>query len=276
VKVSAAIKKVLKEKDKGIASGTGSMLAILKDLHKQVMAEMGKAALGSWDAYHLHQVLDAIEYQMANFTLKSKAELAGLLKEAWGYGKDLVDAPLAATEIHMGAHHLSTSVLDTMTDYANDYLQNLFHDAWYKVKGEITLGVVGGKTPQAVADAIGTTIETGRFKSIRGRAETITSNEMGTVFSKATQLRMEQATGQVPGLEKQWLHAGHPRKPRLPHLIADQVHVPVNQPFIIGGVKMMFPRDPAAPLIETINCGCDHVPFHASWGEARKAERQAA
>lgn len=276
MKVSAEITKILKAKDKGIVSGTGSMLAILKDLHKQVRAELGKAALGSWDAHHLRQVLDAIEYQMANFTLKSKAELSRLLKEAWGYGQNLVDAPLGAAGVHMGAHHLSTSVLDTMTGYGNDYLQNLFHDAWYKVKGEITLGIVGDKTPQEVANAIGTTIDAGRFKNISVRAETITQNEMGTVFSKATQLRMEQASGLVPDLEKQWLHAGHPRKARASHLAADQSHVPVDQPFKIGSVKMMFPRDPGAPLEETIHCGCDHVPFHARWGEARRAERQAA
>ncbi len=265
ITVSAAIKKALQAKEQGILSGTESMLAILSDLHGQVLTELGKAALGSFDAYHLRQMLDSIEYQVANYTLRAKAELSGSLSMAWNLGTNLVDAPLAASGIHMGSYHLSTAVLDTLKEYSNDYLQNLFSDAWYKVKGEITLGVVGGKTPQEVAESIGKTMDAGQFKNVATRAETITRHEMGTVFSKASQLRMEQAAESVPELEKQWIHAGHPFRPRPSHIASHGKHVPVNEPFVIGGVPMMFPRDPKAPLKETMNCGCDHVPYHPDW-----------
>ena len=66
---------------------------------------------------------------------------------------------------------------------------------------------------------------------------------------------MEEAAKSVDGLEKMWRHAGHPRSPRITHLAADGRHVPVDEPFDIGGVAMMYPRDPAAPSEEVINCG---------------------
>jgi hypothetical protein len=264
IKVGAAIKKALEKKEEGIISGAESMLAILRDLQKQITIELGKAALGSWDAYHLRQLLDSIEGHLSKSSSMSQKKLSGLLDSAWRGGIALADSPSGAGGIYTG-FHLSTSVLDSLKEYSNDYLKNLYQDAWYKIKGEINLGVMGSKTPQEVMEAIGTSIDAGRFKNISARAEIITRNEMGAVFSKATQMRMEQAAGYVPGMEKQWIHAGHPKMPRHAHVAADGQHVPVAEPFKIGGVKMMFPRDPGAPLEEIINCGCDHVPFHANW-----------
>jgi hypothetical protein len=252
--VNSEIQRILREKDRAIRGGTESMLGLLKELQSQTIDEIGRASLGSWDAYHLRQVLDEIEAQVGSIEARSKKELSGLLDGAWEQGKNLVDAPLALGGIYTG-FHLSTSVLDTLKDYSSDYLENLFQDAWYKVKGEINLGVLGMKTPQEVAKAIGETLDSGRFKNFANRAETITQTEMGRIFSEATQLRMEQAADHVDGLEKQWRHVGHPMVPRPSHLAADGDHVPVDEPFNIGGVLMMFPRDPGAPLEETINCG---------------------
>lgn len=266
MKASAAIKKALKEKDQGIISGEKAMLGILEELHRQVMAEIGKAALGSWDSFHLRQVLDSIEFQMARSSSAAQTTMTGLLDTAWGMGVATVDAPLAVAGIYTG-YHLATSTLDVMKEYSNDYLKNLFGDAWYKVKGEITLGVIGGKSPQEVAAAIGKTMDAGRFKDIATRAETIARHEMGTVYSQAGQMRMEQAAEHVPGLEKQWRHVGHPRAPRPTHAAMDGHHVPIGEPFFhgAGGFPLMYPRQPEAPLEETMHCGCDSIPYHADW-----------
>jgi len=263
-KVTQTIKNVLKAKDRGIISGTESMLRILEDLHGQVQAELGRAAFGTWDAHHLKQTLDSIESQIAVYSDKARVELTGLLDQSWNHGKALVDAPLAVNGIYTG-YHLPTSLLDTLKEYSSGYLESLFSDAWYKIKGELTLGIVGNKTPQEVAKAIGESIDSGRFADISRRAEAITQTEMGRIFSEAAQLRMDLASEYVPGLEKQWIHAGHPAKPRPAHLAMHGKHVPVSEPFMVGGIPMMFPRDPAAPIAETINCGCDHVPYHANW-----------
>lgn len=253
--VNKEIKRIIKEKDKKILSGVQSMRNLLEELHKQVAAELGRAALGSWDAYSLRKHLDAIEYQVSAFTATAKTGEGELLTEAWNIGKSLVDAPLAAGSIQMGGFHLATSVLDTLKDFTFHKIDGVSAAAWDQIRGEMTLGVLGSKTPQEVAAAIGKNIDAGRFASISLRAETITKTEMGRVFSNAAQLRMEQAAGHVEGLEKQWDHAGHPMKPRLTHVLAHGKHVPVNEPFDIGGVPMMFPRDPAAPIGETISCG---------------------
>lgn len=263
--VNSEIRKILKEKESGMLSGVKSMKEMLKELQQQVLSELGKAAITSWDAYYLRQLLDSIEFQISNFTEKIKANAAGLMETSWGLGQNLVDLPLKTTGMYSG-FHVSTSALDALKDFTFHKIDGLSSDAWIKIKGELNIGVLGGKTPQEVASAIGKNLtDPGIFRNVAERAEAITKTEMGRVFSKATQLRMEQAAEHVDGLEKQWRHAGHPIKARPTHLAAHGQHVPVNSPFIIGGTEMMFPRDPAAPLEETINCGCDHVPYHARW-----------
>lgn len=273
MKVNLQIKKILKEKDEKIRTGTQAVRDILKELQKQVMGEIGQAALGSWDAYYLKQMLNSIEYQIDNFAKKMKGKVGEMLDDMWGKGQVLVDMPLAAGGIWTG-FHLGTSVLDAMKDFAEHKIKSLSDDAWYRIKSELSLGILGGKTPQEVAKAIGKDLKDIKtpsvFKSIAERAEVITKTEMGRVFSKATQLRMEEAAKHVDGLEKQWIHAGHPKKARPSHEAAGKrgIHVPVNEPFPIFdkiGYALKFPRDPKADISETIGCGCDHVPYHEDW-----------
>jgi hypothetical protein len=253
--VSSQISRILKDKDLGIRTGTRAMLSLLEELRDQTIGELGKAALTGWDSYHLKQMLSSIESQIANFQSKAKAEAGGLLDKSWNTGKTLVDAPLATVGVSTG-FAMSGTLLETLKDFTFHKIEGLSASAWDKIRGELTLGVMGGKTPQDVAAAIGKNLkDPSIFGSIARRAEVITRTEMGRVFSTAAEARMEQAAEYVDGLEKEWRHVGHPAVPRPSHLAADGQHVPVNEPFNIGGILMMYPRDPAAPIEEVINCG---------------------
>lgn len=255
MKVNSEIRRIIREKDLMIKSGTKAMLGILKELQKQVLVELGTAAIGSWDAHYLKSLLSTLEWQISNYTLKLKAEAAGQLDAAWGKGQFLVDDPLALDGFTMGGFNLSTSMLDTLKDFTFHRMENLTDSAWARIRAELTMGILGGKTPAEVATAIGKNLSSGHFKNIAYRAEMITKTEMGRVFSTAAQLRMDQAAEHVEGLEKQWLHAGHPKIPRTAHVAAHGQHVPVKAKFNIGGVMMLHPRDPGAPLEEVMNCG---------------------
>lgn len=265
--VNAEIKRIIRDKDSGILGGTEAMQAILKELQTQVQRELGQAALGSWDVHSLKKMLNSVERNIADAETKAKAEITGLTDDAWQMGMNLVDAPLEAAGIYTG-FNISKSSMERlmMKDFAEHIIKGLYGDGWLKIKSELTLGVLGGKTPQEVSKVIGQNLdEPSIFTSLDARAEAITKTEMGRVFSAATQARMEEAAGHVEGLEKQWLHAGHPRAARPLHLALNGLHVPVDEPFLVGNVAMMYPRDPAAPLSEVINCGCDHVPYHERW-----------
>lgn len=263
--VNSVIRDILKKKEAGITSGTEAMLAILKELQRQVIWQIEKAATGSWDSYSLRTMLNAIERQIQDFEAQASKELSGNLDGMWAEGKSLVEKPVSSLGVYSG-FGLSTASLQVLKEFAFHKVSGVSLDAWHKIKGELTLGVIGGKTPQEVANAIGRNLtDRSIFSSIGARAESITKTEMGRVFSKATQDRMEEASNYVQGLEKMWRHAGHPKVARPYHLALNGAHVPVNEPFLVGNTTMMFPRDPKAPAEQVINCGCDHVPYMAGW-----------
>jgi len=267
--IKTEMKRILKEKNRSIAAGKEAIASIMTDLHGQVVNALGRAALGSWDSYYLTELQRALEEQMAAYGVKAKAGLSGLLDDMWSAGTGMVDSALTLGGMYTG-FRISTSSLDALKNYSNGYLEKLFGDTWHSMKAEINLGILGAQTPQQVAQAIGLSIDEGVFKNALLRGETITQTEMGRIFSTATQARMSDAAAYVPGLEKQWIHAGHPKAPRIMHIAADGQHVPVDQPFIVGAVTMMYPRDPKAPIAEVIHCGCDHVPYHPQWEDKNK------
>lgn len=263
---NSEIRRILREKDAGLRTGAEAVRGILKELQGQVLNELGQAAIGSWDSYSLKNMLDAIERQISDFDGESKKAVSGMLDEMWEKGNKLVEAPLGRIYTGFG---ISTSSLRILKDFTFHKIDGLSNSAWDKIRGELTLGVLGGKTPQEVAKAIGKNLkDPSIFSSIDARAESITKTEMGRVFSNAAQLRMEEANKHVQGLEKQWLHAGHPKAARPFHLNLHGHHIPVNESFLVGNVAMRYPRDPKAPVGEVVNCGCDHVPYHANWNMA--------
>ncbi len=263
--VTSEIKRLLKEKDRAIITGEKAMLGIMENLHKQIVSELGIASLTPWETYHLKTVLNNIENIMSQSQDTAKKKLTDLLDTTYFQGTDFVNDILRAGELSVGVFRIGRGSIDALTDYSSSYLEKLYGDAWHGIKAEITLGILGVKSPREVAAAIGTTISSGRFGDYAIRAKTITRTEMGRIFSEAAQHRMEEAAGHVEGLEKQWVHAGSPREPRPSHVVAHGQHVPVNNPFIVGAYKMMFPRDPKAPVSEIIHCGCDHAPYHEKW-----------
>lgn len=62
-----------------------------------------------------------------------------------------------------------------------------------------------------------------------------------------------RATG-LP-LLKQWMSAEDDRT-RPSHSEADGQEVGQDDPFIVGGVSLMYPGDPSAPAREVVNCRC--------------------
>ena len=98
----------------------------------------------------------------------------------------------------------------------------------------------------------------------RARALTLIRTELGRAYSLAGQQRMAQATEVLPGLKKQWRRSGKLRA-RLSHDAIDgQLRDPA-QPFSVAGASLMFPRDPTGPASETVNCGCQALPWMESW-----------
>ncbi len=266
--VNAEIKRLLRSKDQKILDGQSAIGLILANLRKQVLAEMGMVTGGSYAAYQLQQNRTMLERALHEFEAAATREIGSQLELAWNAGGDLLSAAVAAGPLQIGQTYLPQAQLQVLKEASFYRIKSLSNAAWDKINGELVMGMLGQKTPQQVTQAIAGSLDSpGVFKSLAARAETITKLEMGRAYSTATHLSIEQAAASVPGLRKEWWHAGNPKIPRHNHVRLHGQRKPVDQPFVVGSVIINYPRDPKAPLSEVIGCGCDLVPWHPDWNK---------
>lgn len=240
----------------------------LERARREVISTVGAT---DWQIYHLPQLKTAIERAMQEFASRYGVELNRDQSHFWNFGQQMVDEPLRTIGIMAAIPAIDTTIFGAMQNYSKHLIDSLGADATNKIYSEFAAGLIGKKTPFEVMQAVGTNLnEKSIFNSIAARAETITRQECGRILEEASQARMEKAAEVVPGLKKQWKH-GTSRVPRLTHLAAvDQVR-PVNEPFLVGGEPLMYPRDMNGKPGNTINCSCYTVPYSADWGEALSA-----
>jgi SPP1 gp7 family putative phage head morphogenesis protein len=121
------------------------------------------------------------------------------------------------------------------------------------IERELEAGITAGEGKGELSNRI-----RAAFNTInRGRADTIAQTETGGAYSYARNEGMND-TGVA---YKEWLASPDDRT-RESHAIASGQRVPVDEPFEVGGVKMMYPGDSSmgAGGEDVINCRCVVIP----------------
>lgn len=263
-----------KERKRQVKLYTEEMRTALKDViqilkvgRQRIAAElvMGASEFQAWQLPNIQQSIDKVLKEIGEEMASSGSEH---LAAAHSLGIDLIEKPLAAGGLRIAGllPDVDRRQLMAIRSFLTDRLKNVSADVASKVKGQIGLVMIGGQTPADAATSVSMLIE-----SERSRALTIVRTEMGRAFSVASQERQKQAAEMLPGLQKQWRRSGKVHS-RTSHDLADGQIVEVDKPFIVGGVELMYPRDPNAPAQETINCGCVSLPHMEHW-EVKNAER---
>lgn len=229
-----------------------------------------QAAPSEYQAWQLASLNQSIELALADIAEDLKRSGSTHIEGAFKTGVAIVDEPLAAGGLRVAAllQDVDTRQLAAMRSFFTGKLAEVTAEAAAKVRTHLGLSMVGTQTTGDTVSQVARIL-----KSSRSRAITITRTEIGRAFSVAAQERMNQASEVVPGLRKQWRRSGKVHS-RVEHDLADgQIKKP-NEPFEIGGHRLMMPRDPLGPAKETINCGCDALPYMESW-DMRQPGRQA-
>ena len=269
-KVQQLVKKAGKMEDAAVRR----VIKMLRDARKEVAAAVAST---EWQAYHLDELKGAIERAMQHFGDLYGVELREAQREFWEGGIDMVDLPIRTVGIVQAIPEIDTTALSILQGYSSDLVTGLARDAVKRINSEISLGMMGQKSPYDVMQVVGRNLkDKSIFKSIAARAETIVRNETGRVYEMAGQARKEAAARVVPGLQKQWRHGHSAKTPRLTHLVADGQIRNIDDDFDVGGEPLAYPRDPKGSAKNTINCGCFSVPYHPDWDSvADDALRQA-
>lgn len=251
----------------GLMRGTRDELArLLTEASRAIAAQLATQPT-DYERWSLPRLGSEVRRALADFGERGAARAGSAIGRAWELGENLIDAPLEAGGVRVAGvlGRIDTRQLQAMRSFMVDRIKDIGVEAANKITAELGLVVIGARSS---SDAISAVTQILGEQS-RARATTIVRTELGRAFSHATQLRMESATERLPGLKKQWRRSGK-LHPRLHHDLADGQVVDVDKPFVLkplgrAPVELMYPRDPAAPASETINCGCQALPFMDHW-----------
>lgn len=233
---------------------------LLKLADTQIRAELAGQP-SDYKQWYLPRIRQAVQQHLgAAGEGSEKAILAGA-KEAHQAGAELIDKPLLAGGIRVTANlpQIDGQQLGAMRLFMTDRIKDITTETVNRANTQLGLVVIGAQAPNDAVKAISASIEGGRSRVVN-----IVRTELGTVYAAASQARQEQAAAVLPELQKQWRRSGR-RRSRPSHDLADGQVKPVNEPFEVGGAKLMFPRDPAAPAKHRVNCGCTSLPYLRDW-----------
>lgn len=221
-----------------------------------------KHSPSEWQAWYLPQVQQSIKRTMSTFINTGSATINSAATNLWQAGINLIDKPIAAGGVQIAGllTDIDPKQLVAMRTFMTGRIQDIGETVANRINSNLGLVAMGAQTTGDAIAQIANVFEVGG----RSRAQTIVRTELGRAYSTAAQQRMTQAQQHLPGLKKQWRRSGKIHS-RLAHDAADGQIQPVDEPFIIGGARLMYPRDPQASVKDTINCGCESLPYMEHW-----------
>lgn len=241
------------------------ILKLLKEANREILADLASAP-SSYNAARLQALKAQINRVMEEFASQASAQVAELERKAFEQTALQVNATVAAGVGGLAVHPVvDRALLQVVQGYTADLIGGLTRDMSAKINAAIQRGALGGLDLQQLVAQIGSTLEDGKFSGLFSqvgeRAMCIATNEIMRVQSLASVARIKDLAQHHPGLGKRWLHIPVARVPRISHMLADgQVRKP-NEPFLVEGEELMYPRDPAGSAENTINCHCLVQPY---------------
>jgi len=234
-------------------------LAVMETAKRRIREQLA-AAPTDWQSWHLPQLASAVESALS----EAAAEVGRLAStgqsSAWQMGADLVSKPLVASGlIEASLTSVSTQQLTAMQSFTTSLIKDASRQTISKINTELGLSIVGAQNTSQTIGRVSQLVDGGR-----SRAMTIVRTEMSRAYSTANQTMLNDVAEDIPGLRKQWRRSGKLHG-RVDHRLADGQIRKVDEPFDVGGVKIMYPCAPGVPAKHAVNCGCVSLPYVADW-----------
>ena len=257
--------KQLKKRTRLFNDTRKELLRLLTQAEKNILATLASAPT-DWETFYLPQLQRSIQQAMKEFEQSFSTTINTKSEELKTAGVALVDEPLNAGGLRVAGilPEINIKQLTAMRSFMTNRITDISLSAANAINSELGLVAIGAQ-PQSTAVA---NIKKLLKTKSRQRAITIIRTELGRVYSIASDERMKQASELLPGLKKRWLKSNKRHSRTIHDLIHNQVQDVKDKFQLPNGVQLEFPRDPAAPAAETINCGCVSVPHVEEWKTA--------
>lgn len=239
---------------------------ILKEAEKAIRKTLDGQPT-EWQSHHLARLQGEVTRALREAGQALEEVTASQSGRMYQLGLDLVDCPLKAAGVKLGAAGVKAGAvapqvhvtqLAAMRHTTTDKM-GLLKGTTRRINDQLSLVITGAQQPGQAVTAIQNLLN-----GDRARALNVLRTELNTAYAAASQERMDTARVMLPGLKKQWRKSGK-RFGRREHILADGQVRDIDQPFDVGGEKLMFPRDPKASAKNRVNCGCQSLPYMEHW-----------
>jgi hypothetical protein len=243
------------------AAARQAVLAQLRDASREITQALAKGDPSSFSSNRLRSLKAEIDRTMDSFAQQASADVARAQKQMYVDAAGNVNATVAIATQTTPVHTvIDTRAISIAQGYTADLVTGLSTETASKINNAIQRSALGGLTHQQLVEQIGGALNGGKFSGLfsetGARAEGIASNEILRIHSLASFTRIKDLSTRHNGLEKEWLHILRARVPRLTHIAASGQTRPVDEPFLVGGEALMYPRDPSGSAMNTIFCHC--------------------
>jgi len=239
---------------------------LLAQASRDILGRIASLDPRSFTSVQLQHLLASIDQAIATFRTKATDSVNGLQAKAAQLAVQDTSRTVGAAiggSVSLGAVNMTT--VKVAQGYAADLITGLSADATTKLKGVVQRSFLGGQSLGDIISQVGHVLEGGKFSGIftdvGDRAMKVAMNEVLRIHSISGQARLYELASRNHAIQKRWLHIPAARVPRISHILADLQTVAVDEPFMVGGEELMFPRDPSGSPENTIFCHCMSVPY---------------
>ncbi|MEW5833648.1 MAG: phage minor head protein [Pseudomonadota bacterium] len=219
------------------------------------ITELLKANPSEAGQRRLRQLQREIERVLDDYaTAVTQASVDGA-NTGWTAGITSIEAPFEAAGVSIAGARINAQALMATRSFMTDRIGDLSRRALNRINGVLIQNVIGS-TP--LSEAI-TQVQKIMGGVPRSRAMTVAYTEIGRVHSIAQDEALQNAGHIVPNLHKRWLKSGK-LHPRAAHVAAHNQIRRYDEPYLVDGEHLRFPRDPNGSAGNTINCGCLSAP----------------
>jgi hypothetical protein len=258
------------------------IVKLLDDANREILADVARSKPESYSSARLQALKAQVDRVMAEFASQAASQIDDLEKKAYEQTAVQIDATVAAASgTLMVQPVVDQAMLRVVQGYTADLIGGLTHDASAKINAAIQRGAMGGMNLQQLVEQIGGILEDGKFSGLFSqvgeRAMSIATNEIRRLQSVVSMARIRDLAPHHPGLGKGWRHIPVAMVPRISHILAGPANgiKQPDEPFLVGGEELQYPRDPSGSPENTINCSCLLYPaFSADQLKPTDGERE--
>jgi len=237
------------------------ILKLLEDANREILADLARTPPDSYTAARLQALKAQVDRVMGEFARQASSQVESMQMQTALDAAHAVDATVAAATGRLAVQPvLDRASLQVIQGYTADLITGLSHEGAARVNAAVQRAYLGGSNLQQLTAQIGRARYgaeyTGIFGAIGEHTMSVASNEIMRVHSVTSYTRIKDLSEQHPNLGKGWRHIPAARVPRLAHIKADGQVVKPDEPFVVAGEDLMYPRDPKGSAANTISCHC--------------------